>query len=714
MRLSPILFAILFVILLIGSVAFGQTTYTWSGGSPGNWATAASWTPTRTTPAATDILVFNSSTVVTLDFTSPETIGQLQVTSNSYVVFVATAAHALNIAGGTGTDFQIDAGSSLVDSSNSAITVAIATGATGSASGSFVAKGASAATAHRLTASDASSLTFANGSLCNIGASFSGNIFGTTSLNSVVFASGSVYAQSSGSNPFGAAAPSSVVTFQAGSLFRQDGAFTPSFSGRTYANFEQNIPTTTTVTGGSAVAINNLTVTLGTLNFNMTATPGHAIKGNISVASGATLTFNPASAGTVNLNGSSAQTISGSGTLTTSSLSTLVLNNANGVSLQKDATINGTLTLTSGKIALGSNKLTIGATGSIASASSASYIVTDGSGVLTRNSVGGTDVTFPVGTATSYTPVTVNNAGTVNSFSVKVQATFDNAPVDPNMVVGRQWTITEAVAGGSNAILTFQWNSAEHAPGFSVANPIVIGRYTGTQWAEVAATLGGSDPYTATASGFTSFSPFAVGNVGSLPIQLSYFTGTPTPDWRCVRLNWRTLSEINNYGFYVQRSSDRVNFVTLPNSFVPGYGTTNEPHNYTYLDCDVTRGVWYYRLKQIDLDGTIYYTDAIRVELNVTTSVNESAPKIFELQQNYPNPFNPETRIRFSVETTGKATLRVYNLIGQEVATLFDAVAQAGRYYDVKFSGAKLTSGVYFYKLENGKNSALKKLMLVK
>jgi hypothetical protein len=203
-------------------------------------------------------------------------------------------------------------------------------------------------------------------------------------------------------------------------------------------------------------------------------------------------------------------------------------------------------------------------------------------------------------------------------------------------------------------------------------------------------------------------------NHAPLPIQLSYFTGTPTPDLRCVRLNWRTLSEINNYGFYVQRSSDRVNFVTLPNSFVPGHGTTNEPHDYTYLDCDVTRGVWYYRLKQIDLDGTIYYTDAIRVELNVTTSVNESAPKVFELQQNYPNPFNPETRVRFSVETTGKTTLRMHNLIGQEVATLFDGVAEAGRYYDVKFSGAKLTSGVYFYKLENGKNSALKKLMLVK
>jgi hypothetical protein len=119
-----------------------------------------------------------------------------------------------------------------------------------------------------------------------------------------------------------------------------------------------------------------------------------------------------------------------------------------------------------------------------------------------------------------------------------------------------------------------------------------------------------------------------------------------------------------------------------------------------------------FRLKQIDLDGTIHYAEPIQITL--VTSVSYSTPLTYSLSQNYPNPFNPETRIRFSVENNGRATFRVYNLIGQEVATLFDAIAEAGRYYEVKFDGAKLTSGVYFYKLENGKNSALKKLMLVK
>ena len=149
-----------------------------------------------------------------------------------------------------------------------------------------------------LTAATASPITFQNGSSFTAGTLFSGNAFGTTNLNSIVFANGSTYIAIAGSNPFGAGQPNSVVVFQSGSLFSVQSNNTPSFSGRTYANVEVNgAAANLTVTGGAAVVMNNLTITAGILNFNMTATPGHAIKGNISVASGATLNFNPASAG---------------------------------------------------------------------------------------------------------------------------------------------------------------------------------------------------------------------------------------------------------------------------------------------------------------------------------------------------------------------------------------------------------------------------------
>src|SRR5207253_8168189 len=100
-------------------------------------------------------------------------------------------------------------------------------------------------------------------------------------------------------NPFGATQPNSVVVFQSGSLYSQQGSASPAFSGRTYADFELKTASTISVSGGSAVSINNLTITQGTLNWGMTATPGHAIKGNISVAAGTTLNFAPATAGTV-------------------------------------------------------------------------------------------------------------------------------------------------------------------------------------------------------------------------------------------------------------------------------------------------------------------------------------------------------------------------------------------------------------------------------
>jgi hypothetical protein len=259
------------------------STYTWNQTGTASWATATNWTPTRTTPAVDDVLVFNNGATTTVTNVPTQTIGHLSVSGNTTVNLQAAAAATLTIAGGGGTDLDVQAGSALNCNTTNAITIAIGSGVTGSVSGSMTFSAVGVATAHRLTAVDASSLTFNNGSLFTAGTLFTGNPFGTTSLNSVVFASGSTYVAIAGSNPFGAAAPNSVVTFQAGSLYSLQANLTPAFSGRTYANFEQNTNNVITVTGGSAVSLDNLTVTLGTLNFNMTGSR-HVIKGNILIA----------------------------------------------------------------------------------------------------------------------------------------------------------------------------------------------------------------------------------------------------------------------------------------------------------------------------------------------------------------------------------------------------------------------------------------------
>ena len=187
------------------------------------------------------------------------------------------------------------------------------------------------------------------------------------------------------------------------------------------------------------------------------------------------------------------------------------------------------------------------------------------------------------------------------------------------------------------------------------------------------------------------------------PVQLVYFGGTINATRDSVVLQWRTISETNNFGFEVQkRTTTTAAFETIPNSFIPGHGTTIQPHSYRFADPLTVQHTLFYRLKQIDLDGTIHYSEPTTV--NVTTSVTFSEPAYFTLSQNYPNPFNPSTRIRFAVPTTGYASIHIYDVLGQTVATLYNSVAEGGKEYSIQFdgmnaSGNSLPSGVYFYRL---------------
>jgi len=231
--------------------------------------------------------------------------------------------------------------------------VAIGNGATGSVSGNIEFRGA----AHKLTAANANGITFNSGSLLNLGTGFSGNVFGNTAANSVVFKDGATYAQSAGSNPFGLSSPSSVVVFESGSLFKATGV-TPALSGRTYANFELDCPTCNfnDQTGASALIVNDLSITNGLININLTGAIN--IKGNINVASGATLGFNPASAATVSLNGTVAQTVTNNGTLTFGSNNNLEINNSAGVTLTNTLDFNKLTIRTGGILNLGANNHT--------------------------------------------------------------------------------------------------------------------------------------------------------------------------------------------------------------------------------------------------------------------------------------------------------------------------------------------------------------------
>ena len=192
----------------------------------------------------------------------------------------------------------------------------------------------------------------------------------------------------------------------------------------------------------------------------------------------------------------------------------------------------------------------------------------------------------------------------------------------------------------------------------------------------------------------------------SLPVELSSFTANVVQNNAVV--SWSTATETNNYGFEVERRMDNRKW-NIDNwakiAFVEGHGTTNVPQSYSYSDRP-GEGKYQYRLKQIDRDGRFEYSNSVEVTI--------AAPIVFALEQNYPNPFNPATNITFTVPANGHATLKVFNTIGQEVATLFHGEAQAGIYNRVQFNASGFTSGLYFSRLEHDGKVQLKRMTLLK
>lgn len=197
-----------------------------------------------------------------------------------------------------------------------------------------------------------------------------------------------------------------------------------------------------------------------------------------------------------------------------------------------------------------------------------------------------------------------------------------------------------------------------------------------------------------------------------LPVQLTSFTGKALPLNR-VQLEWATLSEVNNYGFYVERQRENESsYRGLPNSFVPGHGTTLSLQRYFFTDEGVEPGRWHYRLRQLDLDGAVHNSWAIEVQMSAEVKVLSGIAK-FSLMQNYPNPFNPRTSIAFTLPTDGHVSLDVYNLLGEHVVTLLTTPLGVGR-HAVEWDASNFPSGVYIYRLTTNSFIQARKLIVAK
>jgi hypothetical protein len=187
----------------------------------------------------------------------------------------------------------------------------------------------------------------------------------------------------------------------------------------------------------------------------------------------------------------------------------------------------------------------------------------------------------------------------------------------------------------------------------------------------------------------------------NLPVELSAFSATIIGS--SVKLNWRTETEVNNYGFEVERKINNWEKI----GFVQGNGNSNSPKSYSFLDKNLIGGTNFkYRLKQVDTDGQFEYSKEIEVDFNTITT--------YALEQNYPNPFNPITVIEFSLpEDVGNIKLSIYTTLGEKIAELIDTSLVAG-IYQFQWNAKNVTTGMYIYELKTDNFVSAKKMVLIK
>ncbi|MFD1466703.1 T9SS type A sorting domain-containing protein [Hymenobacter caeli] len=391
------------------------------------------------------------------------------------------------------------------------------------------------------------------------------------------------------------------------------------------------------------------------------------------------------------LNGAAAQTIGGtaSSPLTLPSNVTLVLNNPAGLALQRPLQVNGTLTLTSGLVSTtAANGLTLGAAAMI-SGSTTSFI----NGPLSLMQAGTVvNLTFPIGSGRAYRPLTLTGQQADAPTTYTAQQ-FNQAPVARAFPTAagsvqrvsrvRYFNITNNGATNfSQGTVTLKYDVDDQvdatgklriAKSDNAGNWLDLG---GTGTAAPVGSITSTVPF-ASFSDFVLASTEATGGAGNNPLPVVLTGFTARRQGPAVLLEWATASERNNSRFEVQRSADGQAFATLKT--VPGSGSSTAAHAYSWLDADAAGGPLYYRLRQVDADGTATYSPVVAVLPDAAqTGV-------------FPNP--AQQHIRFGAPA-GSA-YRVLNALGQPVLT--GRAPAEGTALDLP----GLAPGIYYLEISN-------------
>lgn len=478
-------------------------------------------------------------------------------------------------------------------------------------------------------------------------------------------------------------------------------------AGAQVLTLHQNVQMVTS--GAVNVVVHNGATDLGT---------GSTIKiayGTLTLNSTLTGTGSFSSAGTGDLNLLLTNANGNIGTLNlaggSNTIKNLTLNltgtNSPSLTLGSALTIANGITFTHGFLNLGNNDLTIGSSATVSGGNTNSFAVTNGTGRFTIQGIGATGksglVIYPVGSAAgSYTPVAIMNTGTTDDFGVgvlgNIYASYSNdvpssAPLTTN-TVGRTWLVSESTPGGSNATLYLQWNTAEELSGFNRA-ACYMSHYSNTTntWtpgATVAAS--GSNPYTISLTGITSFSPFGVGSgISPLPLDLISFNGKMNGE--DAMINWTTAHETDMRDYVLERSVDGADFNAI--STVKPLATADPEKQYQYRDANVTTlnvPQVYYRLKMEDNSGAYKYSAVVALNIDRT---NQPVVSIV------PNPVSGNVLTLYtSGNIKGNATVKIIDLTGrvQLAASITEQDFQNSK---LSFDVANLIPGFYMLQVEN-------------
>lgn len=351
--------------------------------------------------------------------------------------------------------------------------------------------------------------------------------------------------------------------------------------------------------------------------------------------------------------------------------------------------VSGNLNLVNdARVSINNLNILIPFTSSTLTQSGNSYINTNGTGLLRINNVGPTgksgNVLFPIGNGNNYNPVIINNTGTTTLVEMRTEPRISSVYYGDSQLpsdnytanaVDNTWYIS---AGGSpNIAITLQWNESQELPGF-VRTQTNLGHYTGGSWdvgTAVAAT--GSNPYTITRTGITSFSPFGIlNNNSTLPLRFLSFSAQKCNSSN-VCLNWKTASEQDVSHFEIERSSDGINFTTIKT--IPAH---NQSFNKYSITDDISNlltatTIWY-RIREVENDGRYNYSTIQFIKKNQASVIYL-----------YPNP--------------ARGMVNIFNWQEVKEIQIFDVAGRKLQQWNGGISSidlSTLANGAYFVKLQ--------------